>query len=330
MNICIVIDSVLPALLYGGTERVVVWLGRALQQQGHRVTYLARAGSVLDFAEVRILDKSLPIDPQLPPNTDLVHFHSEMTPPQSVPFCTTIHGNTRHARSFHPNTIFVSQRHAHNHGAKAFVHLGLDPLEYGLPSDLSRPGSSFIFLGKAAWRLKNVRGAIRIARFAGAPLDVLGGTRLNFKMGFRWTWDRNARFHGMVGGEAKNNILRQSRGLIFPVLWHEPGATAIIESLYFGLPVFGTPYGCLPELVPPEAGVLSAHEDELVEAARQVHRFDKRAIHDWWKKGFTSSVMAGKYLHYYTRILDGENLHPDVIESVQTRSADLLPWHKRA
>ena len=35
--------------------------------------------------------------------------------------------------------------------------------------------------------------------------------------------------------------------------WHEPFGIALIEALYFGCPVFGTPYGSLPEIV--EEGV---------------------------------------------------------------------------
>lgn len=180
------------------------------------------------------------------------------------------------------NTIFVSRRHAEIHNAEAFVHHGLHPREFG-PVDTLRSGKAFVFFGNAAWGVKNVRGAIRVARAAGAPIDVLGGKRLNFSMGFRLTLDRNARFHGMVGGERKSCFLRQARGLIHPVLWDEPGAAAAVESLYFGVPVFGTPYGCLPELVPPHVGHLSAHEGELAEAAARAGQHDRRAIHAWWQ-----------------------------------------------
>ncbi|MEF9931013.1 MAG: glycosyltransferase, partial [Bacteroidales bacterium] len=53
----------------------------------------------------------------------------------------------------------------------------------------------------------------------------------------------------MIGGEQKLNILKESKGLIFPVIWNEPFGLAITESLYCGAPVFGTPYGSLPELI---------------------------------------------------------------------------------
>ena len=56
--------------------------------------------------------------------------------------------------------------------------------------------------------------------------------------------------------------------MIFPVRWHEPFGLAIVESLYFGCPVFGTPYGSLPEIVAPDVGVLSARASDLAEAVR--------------------------------------------------------------
>lgn len=255
------------------------------------------------------IDRALPIDAQIPPDADIVHVHSESLIPQSFPFCQTIHGNARQPRTFHPDTIFASASHARNHGALAFVHNGMDPAEYGLP-DLAHAGAHFVFLAKAAWRVKNVRGAIRVARKAGVPLEVLGGHRLNFKMGFRLTLDPNARFRGMVGDKEKNGWIRQARGLIFPVLWEEPFGVAVIEALYFGLPVFATPYGALPEIINECAGFLSNSEAELAGAAARAETYDRRAIHAWWQQHFTHRHMAKKYLSYYEQILSGENLHP--------------------
>lgn len=326
MHVCIVVNAHIPAFLYGGTERVVVWLGRGLQEMGHEVSYLAPKGSRLDFAPVHELDAERPVEAQMPAGVDILHLHSDLEWPRETPFCMTRHGNTHFARTFHPNTIFCSSKHARNHGAEAFVHLGLDPREYGEPDFEARESARWIFLGKAAWKVKNLKGCVALTRSAGQQLDVLGGTRLNFKMGFRFTPDRHVHFHGMVGGEKKHRLMRAARGLLFPVLWDEPGATAVVESLYFGLPVLATPYGCLPEQVTPEVGVLSNSESELAEAARQAGRYDRRAIHEHWKNHFTYRHMAGKYAGYYERILDGETLHPAPIESPVVRRKNLFEW----
>ncbi|MEG1088374.1 MAG: hypothetical protein RSE02_02760, partial [Bacteroidales bacterium] len=60
------------------------------------------------------------------------------------------------------------------------------------------------YLGKAAWRVKNVKGAIDIIKLIpGAHLNVIGGTRFNFKMGIRLTFTQKVSFKGMIGGEQK-------------------------------------------------------------------------------------------------------------------------------
>ena len=52
MKILLVNNTVLPALKYGGTERVIWWLGKALVQLGHEVSYLVAKGSRCSFAPV--------------------------------------------------------------------------------------------------------------------------------------------------------------------------------------------------------------------------------------------------------------------------------------
>ena len=114
------------------------------------------------------------------------------------------------------NTVFVSRNHAVRFGSNCFVYNGIDE-DYGKP-DFNLRRTFVHFLANAAWRVKNVRGAIRIAREAHIPLHIIGGVRFNFNMGIRFTFDRNAHFHGMKGGEEKNKIINGSKGLLFPVL----------------------------------------------------------------------------------------------------------------
>lgn len=324
MHICLVIDAKLPVHGYGGTERVVYWLGRALHDLGHKVTFVAQEAK-LDFADVIPINRNKSIESQLPRGVDVVHLHSGFAMPENVPACQTIHGNCRDRTLFHPNSIFVSKNHATNHGAVAFVHNGLDSRDYPAV-DFSHERDAFVFLAKAAWRVKNLKGAIQVSKYADAPLEVLGGYRLNFKMGFRLTLSPRVHFHGMVGDQEKAFYLNRARGLIFPVRWPEPFGVALIEALYFGVPVFGTPYGSLPEIVSPEVGVLSDSATLLGEAAQDWSRFDRGAIHAYWRSNFTAEVMAKNYLEYYTSILDGQHLHDAPIDSPTVRLNSMMPW----
>lgn len=211
------------------------------------------APSHCDFAAVRILDKNKSLTEQIPENADIVHLNfqpDENWQNAQIPYLVTEHGNSAPRKVLDKNTVFVSKNHAARHGSDAFVYNGLNWADYGDVNFSQKPQGYFHFLGKAAWRVKNVAGAIAVARAAGVRLEVLGGKRFNFSRGIRLTFWPSIGFHGMVGGALKMQLLAASRGLIFPVRWHEPFGLAIIESMYFGCPVFATPYGAIPELIP--------------------------------------------------------------------------------
>ncbi|MEO5782956.1 MAG: hypothetical protein ABIQ07_06785, partial [Ginsengibacter sp.] len=222
MNILIEYNGVIPALKYGGTERAIWYLGKELTKMGHHVTYLVNKGSSCDFAPIIFYDKEKPLQEQVPPSTDIIHFLSKNAEPIDKPYIVTIQGNVNDQRDFDRNTVFVSRDHAARFGSDSFVYNGMDWDDYGKP-DLSNKRTYFHFLGDAAWRLKNVKGAIDIITATKKErLKVLGGTRLNLNMGFRFTISPRVKFYGMVGGEEKNRLLQGSKGLIFTVKWSEP------------------------------------------------------------------------------------------------------------
>lgn len=326
MHILFVNKAPIPVFAYGGTERVIWDLGKSLVQLGHQVSYLVPEGSRCEFARVIPIRTDLSWREQVPKGVDLVHFqfNPESADEIKLPYLVTQHGNSTEAVPLPRNTVFVSRNHAERHGSTEYVYNGLDWDVYG-PVDFTRPRSCFHFLGKAAWRVKNVQGAIDVATDAGVELLVMGGDRLNIKRGFRFTWSRRVKFAGMVGGPLKLELLNASRGLIFPVLWHEPFGLAVIESLYFGCPVFATPYGALPELVPQDCGVLSASRSLLAEAVR--HRaFDAQDCHRHAVQNFSALAMARGYLEKYARILDGETLN--LAAPAMTANPKALPWLK--
>ena len=224
MNILLICDARLPVFAYGGTERVVWDLANALSAMGHHVRLLAAAGTVCPFAEVLSIDPRRPLKCQIPDDVDIVHFHNrpEFDPDiDFFPYVYTQHGNEVSSRPMPLNTVFVSENHAHRFGSDQYVHNGLDWAPYGAP-DFARSRKWVHFLGNAAWKVKNLRGAMQVARDAGEILAVLGGYRLNFKRGFRFTISPSVKFFGMVGGQKKLDLLNSSRGLIFPVIWDEP------------------------------------------------------------------------------------------------------------
>ena len=308
MHILIVNNTSIPVKTYGGTERVIWWLGKQLVKMGHQVSYLVAAGSYCDFANVYILDHNIPFNQQIPIGVDVVHLNCRVNETPKIPYIFTLHGNTNDQQPLDINTVFVSKNHAYRYGSESYVHNGIDPDDYGDPG-LNQPRNYFHFLGDAAWRVKNVRGAIKIAQKAKIPLRVIGGKRFNLNQGIRLTFDPRIHFDGMKGGAEKNTLLKGSKGLIFPVLWNEPFGLSIVESLYFGCPAFGTPYGSLQEIIQPAVGHTSPSLSQIVEAVKHADQFDKKSCHEYVMAYFTSTQMATNYIAKYETVLNGQYLN---------------------
>ena len=308
MNITIVKDTILPVKHYGGTERVIWALGKELSAMGHQVTFLVHFGSSCPFARVVAINPNLSIGEQIPADTDIVHFSDTVYEENlKQPYVVTINGNLSQGTTISPYSIFVSANHAKRYGSSSYVYNGLDWDEYG-NVNLSLTRSHFHFLGKAAWKVKNVKGAIRITKnIPHAHLDVLGGYRLNLKMGLRFTLSPRIHFHGMVDNVEKQQLIQQSKGLIFPILWDEPFGLCLIESLYYGSPVFGTPKGALPELIPSEVGFLG-DEQAIISHLQNLPNYSSKLCHEYAADQFNAKVMALAYLDKFERVLNGETL----------------------
>jgi glycosyltransferase involved in cell wall biosynthesis len=329
MHILIVNPSVIPVTAYGGTERVIWYLGKMLAALGHTVTYLVRAGSSCPFGSVITIDDTKSIAEQIPANVDLVHFN--FLPPDidrvTKPYIVTIHGNTNDTQLQFPlNTVFVSENHARRFGSDSFVHNGLDWTDYSKP-ELNAKRDRFHFLANAAWRVKNVQGAIDvIKKTSSEKLNVLGGVRFNFKMGIRFTFSPRVSFYGMIGGTQKDRLLNNSKGLLFPVRWHEPFGLAIVESLYFGAPIFATPYGSLPELVNTEVGFLSNNSAEMAEAVQSNH-YSPEVCHEYALEMFNAKKMTLAYVSAYEKVLSGQPLNTTPPRLKESQTEKFLPWH---
>lgn len=329
MKILIVSKSVIPVNLYGGTQRVIWYLAKELQMLGHEVYFLVNEGSSCYFANVIAIDTTKPITQQIPDYIDVVHFHFEPNSLETLkkPYVITRHGNENNENGFDKNTIFVSKNHAERFNATSYVHNGLNWDDYGKPDLKIAPENYFHFLGKAAWRVKNVKGAVdTVKNTKREKIKILGGVRFNISMGLRFTLTPKASFFGMVGGEEKLNLLKKSKGLIFPVKWHEPFGLAIIESLYFGAPVFATPYGAIPEIVTTENGFLSNKSSELTDAIENYQQFSREKNHQYVNDVFNSKQMAIRYLDKYELVLNGKELNKEKPKLIDLNPPKFLDW----
>jgi glycosyltransferase involved in cell wall biosynthesis len=326
MHILIVNNTSIPVKQYGGTERVIWWLGKELVKRGHQVSYLVGPGSHCDFATgVHTLNHSIPFNQQIPPGVDLVHLNCKVNEQPNIPYIFTLHGNNNDQCPLDLNTIFVSKNHASRYGSDSYVHNGIDPADYGDPG-LDQKRNYFHFLGDGAWRVKNLRGAIKIAQQSKIKFRVIGGKRFNFNQGIRLTFDPRIKFEGLIGGVEKNNLLKGSKGLIFPVLWNEPFGLSIVESLYFGCPVFGTPYGSLTEIIQSNVGITSNSLSALMDAVQNANQFDPKICHEYVMENFTSTQMTNAYLSKYEMVMNGQQLNKIAPTLTTIQTEKFLPF----
>lgn len=298
----------IPPNDYGGTERVLWALYQGQKELGHEVKYLTKHQN--HHPDALLFDESKSLETQIEGWADIIHFHFSYDKELNTPYVCTEHSNSQVQQAFNINTIYLSKKHADNYNASCYVHNGLYWSDYGEPN-LTNPKNYVHYLAKATWRIKNLQGAIRIAKNANMPMQVLGGKRFNLKRNPYFYLSSNLTFHGMIGGYKKNELVRNSKGLIFPVLWHEPFGLAVIESLYLGCPVFATPFGAMPDIISQEnIGVLSDSYQVLTQEVKEVHKFDRRACHEHAKRYFSHLVMSKSYIECYERVLAGETLNP--------------------
>lgn len=84
---------------------------------GHKVVYLVAKGSGCPFAHLQIVDDSLPLNQQIPGDTDLAHFHFLPNLEAEIPFLVTVHGNWPADTKFFNQSCFLSENHARRYQA---------------------------------------------------------------------------------------------------------------------------------------------------------------------------------------------------------------------
>ncbi len=325
MKILFEYATALPVQGYGGTERIIYWLMKELVRQGHQVSLIGHPESQVEGDGIQLIprpDASVDFRSFIPRDTDVVHLFG--TPSQKIDCAhlVTIQGNGRPGERFIPNTVFISRKHAANHGGDCFVYNGIDLSEYPFHEKKRRPRiGRYLFLAKARWKVKNLRDCVWACRKARVPLEVAGGRA--------WVPSRYVSSHGMVDQSKKLELLRACDALLFPVRWHEPFGIAIIEALAMGLPVLGSPYGSLPELITQGRGVICANRGELLDGVLNSEKWlsatlNPEAIRAEIARDFSVEGMARRYLELYAKILRGEPLHQRAPQSLFAESAEEL------
>ncbi|HEY8546886.1 MAG TPA: glycosyltransferase family 4 protein [Acidimicrobiales bacterium] len=322
-----------PPPAYGGTERVLDDLCRALAAAGHDVllyatgdstcpvetawTYRTALGTVRvsPAAELRhVLDA---YEAAVAWGAEVVHDHTMSGPflPQrhhGTPVVTTNHGPfdddlTPLYRRLAPDVPVIAISHhqastAPDIPVAAVVHHGVTVDDY----PIGPGGGPALFLGRMTPD-KGVDRAIRIARAAGVPLLIAAklaepAERAYFAEKVEPLLGGDVEYLGEVGGEEKLQLLGEASCLLNPIGWPEPFGLVMAESLACGTPIVATPCGAAPEIVEDGVtGFIRSDDAGLVEAVRAVADLDRSDCRRAAKTRFSADRMAADHVAVYTK-----------------------------
>jgi len=234
----------------------------------------------------------------------------------SVRILTTMHNLPKWwaARYFsHMPVIAIS--HAQAAGIRGFkflkvIHNGIDPDLFHPTYDL-RSDAPFAFLGRFCPN-KNPVDAVEIARACGARIEVAGisdkdaedyARRLDVLIAQGVGWAKRVGevsdvFDARLGQSSKSAFLGNSRALLFPIQWPEPFGLVIAEANATGTPViaYNHPGSSVDELIKDGVnGYKVTSRDEAVQAARAIHKLDRRRVREYFERHFTVKTMAEAY-----------------------------------
>jgi glycosyltransferase involved in cell wall biosynthesis len=95
-----------------------------------------------------------------------------------------------------------------------------------------------------------------------------------------------------------------------------------------GLPVIGSPYGSLPELITPETGFVVKNYEELLQKTKNPGKiFDPNFIRKYIEDNFEITKHAESYLALYDKVIKGIDLNQkEPTYQFNIRAEELLPF----
>jgi glycosyltransferase involved in cell wall biosynthesis len=343
MRILITADPEIPVppSTYGGIERIVDLLVRALRASGHEVGLVAHPESTCP--------------------SDAKFAWAGASSQSAADTMRNLAGLWRAVNAFRPEILHSYSRLAylipHLRGARPLVmsyQREPTPRTVGLMSRLAAPGtltftgcSEYIAmrgrLGGGHWqaipnfvdpsqltfspvvpadaplvflsRVESSKGAdwaIEIARRCGQRLVIAGNHATDGGEGDYWKNKiapmigcDGIEYVGPVDDAQKRVLLGQALAMLVPIQWEEPFGIVFAEALSCGTPVISCPRGALPEIVREgREGFLIRSIEEGCDAVGRVGTIDRGACRLRAETAFSVDAVVAQYVALYRSLLD--------------------------
>ena len=331
-----------PPRKYGGTELFVGQLAEGLQKIGIDVVVYANGESTVDteirwlydraqwpiegevFASLTDINHSSWAIEDAEKRCDLIHVNNipalAMSRLSSLPFVYTMHHVHEQMLSdfyrYLPDIEYVTisdfQRRRESMPRMRTIHHGLDTNLYtwngGKREYLS-------FLGRIA-PMKGTHLAIEAAKLAGIPLKIAGEIQPCFKN----YWETQVKPHvdgkfieylGEADLPAKNELLKNSIAMLFPIQWNEPFGLVMIEAMACGAPVIAFSGGAVEEVVAEGvSGYICKDVETMAAKARDAATLKAADVRRYVEQSFSIERMAAQYAELFREVLAGRELLP--------------------
>jgi glycosyltransferase involved in cell wall biosynthesis len=223
----------------------------------------------------------------LPDNINYYESHKEL---HNLNF-VFISNNQSNPLSFLPNKTVI------------YNGINIDGLTFNATPNLGQ----LAFLGRITPE-KGIAQAIEIAKMANKKL-IIGAVIDPTKQDY---YDeeikpqidgKNIIYLGEVSNAVKNDVLRTSEALLFPIKWQEPFGLVLVEAMATGTPVIASAMGSVSEIIQDgKTGFIISdldNSDSYVQKLSIVNTIDRKYCRQVVEKNFTESVMVANYLKYY-------------------------------
>lgn len=328
-----------PPKKYGGTERVIYYLVKGLQEAGHHVTLFATGDSEVECDLVPIVDTHLFFGKDKAEHQkitrqtkeihheinwmlrsregefDIIHSHGfDLIDFQDLPNITTLHGmftiehmNYYEARkNLHYVSISKNQQ-------KPFPDLdyvgvaynGLDPEDFPF---VAEPEDYVCFLGRFD-REKNPDAAIELAIEHNIPIKVAGkvdhlGSEYFDEVVKPLLDHPLVEFLGEIGMAEKVELLSKARINLHPTNFREPFGLTVLEAAYCGTPTIAIKRGSMSEII--ENGRSGVLVEDFIEAYHKLDeclKLDRSYVSQRARLLFNYQTMTKSYLDAYQKVI---------------------------